>query len=356
MSLPLHPLVVHAATVLLPLSLLGVVVAVLVPRLRPRIAGLSVLGLVAAAAAAWVAEETGESLADRVGVAQDHERYGEILPVLAVLALVVSGVWWRLQRGPVAGAPAWAPRAAGAGVVVVAVVTTWFTVLVGHSGAVSVWESKTAALTPAAASAPATTQGRGTATAPAASGSRSPAAAASGGSGPTSAEVAKHNSRSDCWSVVDGTVYDLTAWIGAHPGGPGTITGMCGVDASAAFHGQHATKAGPAAALAKYIVGPLASGTSGATAPGPAAAPPAPATPTTRYTRAQVARHASTSNCWSIVEGKVYDLTQWVSRHPGGSEGIVEMCGGNGGEFLEEHARDAAARKVLAGYQIGVLA
>ncbi|WP_198950204.1 cytochrome b5-like heme/steroid binding domain-containing protein [Kineosporia sp. A_224] len=356
MSLPLHPLVVHAATVLLPLSLLGVVVAVLVPRLRPRLAGLSVLGLVAAAAAAWVAEETGESLADQVGVAQDHERYGEILPVLAVLALVVSGAWWRLQRSPVAGAPSWAPRAAGAGVVVVALVTTWFTVLAGHSGAVSVWESKTAAQESAAASAPATTTpGGGTATAPAA-GSQSPAAAASGGSGPTSADVAKHNSRTDCWSVVDGTVYDLTSWIGAHPGGPGTITGMCGVDASAAFRGQHATKAGPAAALAKYAVGPLATGTAGSATAGPTAAAPVAAAPTTRYTRAQVASHSSTSNCWSIVEGKVYDLTQWVSRHPGGSEGIVEMCGGNGGEFLEEHSRDAAARKVLAGYQVGVLA
>ncbi|MBI4943376.1 MAG: cytochrome b5 domain-containing protein [Actinobacteria bacterium] len=131
---------------------------------------------------------------------------------------------------------------------------------------------------------------------------------------------------------------------------------MCGVDASAAFRAQHSTKAGPAAALAKYAVGPLAAGTSGSATTGPTAAAPVAAAPTTRYTRAQVASHSSTSNCWSIVEGKVYDLTQWVSRHPGGSKGIAEMCGGNGGEFLEEHARDAAARQVLAGYQVGVLA
>jgi hypothetical protein len=44
-----------------------------------------------------------------------------------------------------------------------------------------------------------------------------------------------------------------------------------------------------------------------------------------------------------------------VSRHPGGAEAIAEMCGRNGGEFLEQHAGDAAAEGVLAGYQIGVL-
>lgn len=351
-GLPLHPLVVHAATVLLPLSLLGLVVAVALPRFRSRLAGLAVLGLAAGAVAAWVAEESGESLADRVGVAQTHARYGEWVPVVAVLALIVGALWWRLQRGPsIPNLPPWSTRAAGAAVVAMAVITVGLTVLAGHSGAASVWESKDPSAaelaTSATPSAPAT-GGNPT-------GGNPTAAPSSGGSGGlTMAEVAKHNSRTSCWSVVEGKVYDLTAWVSEHPGGPGTITGMCGVDATAAFRGKHSSAAGPAKALAGLALGALSAG--GPAVPTATAAPGPPPAPTTRYSRAEVAKHASTSDCWSVVNGKVYDLTKWVSRHPGGREGIAEMCGINGaGEFLEQHARDADAQEVLAGYQIGVL-
>ena len=69
-----------------------------------------------------------------------------------------------------------------------------------------------------------------------------------------------------------------------------------------------------------------------------------------------MAQHASTSDCWSVVAGKVYDLTKWVSRHPGGQGAVAEMCGTDGaGSFLEQHGGDAAAGQVLAGYQIGIL-
>lgn len=51
--------------------------------------------------------------------------------------------------------------------------------------------------------------------------------------------IALHGTRSDCWSVVNGSVYDLTTWISRHPGGPSQILGMCGIDATSAFNGQH---------------------------------------------------------------------------------------------------------------------
>jgi cytochrome b involved in lipid metabolism len=348
-ALPLHPLVVHAATVLLPLSLLGLVLAVVLPRLRPRVAGLSVLGLVAGTAAAWFAEETGETLADRVGVAQAHAQYGAWVPVVAVVALIVGVLWWRLQRGPsVPGLPSWSTRAAGFAVVVTAVVVTGLTILAGHSGAVSVWESKGQGATGLASASTPDGPTNGNAAAAPSSGSN-----ASGGSGGyTLAQVAKHNDRADCWSAIEGKVYDLTGWVGQHPGGPGTIAGMCGVDSTVAFRGKHGAAAGPTDALARFAIGPLSAG-------GPATAPATPtaaAAPTTRYPLAEVARHASISDCWSVVNGKVYDLTKWVALHPGGQNAIAEMCGTDGaGEFLEQHARDAAATQALAGYQVGVL-
>ena len=51
------------------------------------------------------------------------------------------------------------------------------------------------------------------------------------------AEVAKHNSETDCWMAIDGNVYDVTSFIasGAHNA---VITEGCGLDASAMFQQQ----------------------------------------------------------------------------------------------------------------------
>lgn len=70
-------------------------------------------------------------------------------------------------------------------------------------------------------------------------------------------EVASHDSRSSCWTIVNGNVYDLTSWISKHPGGSGAILGMCGSDASDAFNEQHGGQGGPERVLASYKIGIL---------------------------------------------------------------------------------------------------
>ncbi len=71
----------------------------------------------------------------------------------------------------------------------------------------------------------------------------------------TLAQVSTHNSASDCWSVVNGGVYNLTAWISQHPGGQAAIKGMCGVDATSSFMAQHGGQGNPAAELAAFKIG-----------------------------------------------------------------------------------------------------
>lgn len=73
----------------------------------------------------------------------------------------------------------------------------------------------------------------------------------------TVAQVAAHATVTSCYSIVGGSVYDLTRWIAQHPGGSGSIQRMCGIDASAAFSGQHGGEARPTSELAGFKIGTL---------------------------------------------------------------------------------------------------
>ena len=61
-GLPLHPLVVHATVVLVPLAALGSLVIVLWPAARRRYGSLVVLTAVVATVCTVIAEQTGEAL------------------------------------------------------------------------------------------------------------------------------------------------------------------------------------------------------------------------------------------------------------------------------------------------------
>lgn len=58
-------------------------------------------------------------------------------------------------------------------------------------------------------------------------------------------EVEENDSAESCWTVIDGTVYDVTAWIDQHPGGPDRIEQLCGTDGTELFTGQHGGESGP---------------------------------------------------------------------------------------------------------------
>ncbi len=75
--------------------------------------------------------------------------------------------------------------------------------------------------------------------------------------GYTMDDVAAHDSEASCWAAIDGNVYDLTEWIGQHPGGSQRILPLCGTDATAAFSAQHGGQARPASELATFFLGPL---------------------------------------------------------------------------------------------------
>jgi cytochrome b involved in lipid metabolism len=47
-------------------------------------------------------------------------------------------------------------------------------------------------------------------------------------------EVASHNSRTDCWTIISGQVYELTDFINRHLGGDEVLR-ACGTDATTLF-------------------------------------------------------------------------------------------------------------------------
>jgi len=44
-------------------------------------------------------------------------------------------------------------------------------------------------------------------------------------------------------------------------------------------------------------------------------------------TNKEVTKHNSKSDCWLVIKDKVYDVTQYLSFHPGGEEQILSYCG-----------------------------
>lgn len=73
----------------------------------------------------------------------------------------------------------------------------------------------------------------------------------------TLAQVATHNSRSSCYTAISGNVYNVTEWIGEHPGGQFAILSMCGKDATSTFTSQHGGQKYPESKLASFKIGIL---------------------------------------------------------------------------------------------------
>ena len=78
-------------------------------------------------------------------------------------------------------------------------------------------------------------------------------------------EVKKHNSAGDCWSIIDGNVYDLTNWVESHPGGKERITAICGKDGTSSFLGKHSNSNSAKSQLTRFELGKLVAAVTAAT-------------------------------------------------------------------------------------------
>ena len=73
-------------------------------------------------------------------------------------------------------------------------------------------------------------------------------------------EVAKHNTKDDCWLTIGGKVYDVTEWLKDHPGGGTIVLLSAGQDATDIFTNFHDDSVlGKDGIGAKFEIGMLAS-------------------------------------------------------------------------------------------------
>ena len=143
-GIPLHPLVVHAVVVLLPLAALGVAAVALVPAWRRSYATLVLVVTAVATLTVPLATTSGEDLEERVpetGLVERHAELGDTVLWFAVPLLLVAVALWWVARQERMGRPVarWAAVAVSVVGVIAALAVTVQVVLVGHSGAKAAW-------------------------------------------------------------------------------------------------------------------------------------------------------------------------------------------------------------------------
>lgn len=78
------------------------------------------------------------------------------------------------------------------------------------------------------------------------------------------------------------------------------------------------------------------------------------------YSMAKISSHNSKEDCWLLINNKVYDVTSFISSHPGGSA-ILQGCGKDATELYETRPMGSGtphssnARDMLKEYYIGDL-
>jgi cytochrome b involved in lipid metabolism len=71
---------------------------------------------------------------------------------------------------------------------------------------------------------------------------------------------------------------------------------------------------------------------------------------------AQVKTNNTAKSCWTAIDGFVYDLTSWISAHPGGSGAILFLCGTDGSNaYKAQHEQQARPAVRLESYKLGPL-
>ena len=241
-GLPIHPLINHGVAVLVPLAAIGALLVIFIPKLRLNYSPLVLVTVLLATVSAFIATQSGEALSERVGLPNAHATQGERLSYVVLAFAILFSIWFALEKSERTR-----ERVANLGkrvlkvvIPITAISSFVLTILVGHSGAQATWQDRI-------------DQTQATALAETGPKPINPA----GTINLSNSEIKTHNLKSDCWSIVNGNVYNLTSYVKSHPGGASVIANICGKDGSKAFVNQHNTQGKPNNVLSSFLLGPV---------------------------------------------------------------------------------------------------
>ena len=63
--------------------------------------------------------------------------------------------------------------------------------------------------------------------------------------------------------------------------------------------------------------------------------------------------HGDADQVWTVIHGKVYDITKFLDEHPGGRAILVENAGLDSSEGFDDVGHSQDAREMLKDYEIG---
>lgn len=110
----------------------------------------------------------------------------------------------------------------------------------------------------------------------------------------------------------------------------------------------------------REVPGEVLRGVAPAVSAKPTATPtptPSPTAKQTAYTMDDVKKRNTASACWSVIDGNIYDLTQWIPMHRGGPQAITFLCGKDGtSAFKAQHENQTSPVSTLSRYFVAPLA
>jgi cytochrome b involved in lipid metabolism len=188
-------------------------------------------------------------------------------------------------------------------------------------------------------------------------------------------EIGKHSTQSDCWMIINNKVYNFTSYLGAHPGNASSMLPYCGKDGSQGFATKD--KSSPQShsgfadsLLVNYYLGdlnqvidqpqailqsPLPVPNSNDPAPSLSSSPSAGSSVNIILNVQEIAKHSTISNCWIIMNNKVYNITNYLMSHPGGVGAISPYCGKDGTQAFQGLPHSPYASTLLNSYFVGNL-
>lgn len=72
----------------------------------------------------------------------------------------------------------------------------------------------------------------------------------------------------------------------------------------------------------------------------------------------EVAKHNKASDCWQVIDNKVYDFTKYLNQHPGGADIVIAYCGQEASSAFSTKGGQGRnhsdfARRLLTNYLVG---